>query len=123
MFRYLKQVIDFVASCIYNTWKVHIEKISFFDWDEGNSLKNPSKHGISNEDMEEAFFDHRKKTLNDVIHSGEEERYIILGQTKKGKTLFIVYTKRGQKIRIISSRGANKKERLLYEKANTTTRI
>lgn len=43
----------------------------------------------------------------DILHSGQEERYILLGKTKQQRLLFIVFTLRDAKIRVISARGTN----------------
>ncbi|OGF75946.1 hypothetical protein A3H65_04465 [Candidatus Giovannonibacteria bacterium RIFCSPLOWO2_02_FULL_45_14] len=86
-----------------------------FEWDKGNQGKNLLKHVVSDEECEEVFFDERKKILKDVLHSGKEERYLLLGQTKEKRILFIVFTIRKNKIRIISARDLNKKELKLYE--------
>ncbi|MBI4036186.1 BrnT family toxin [Candidatus Daviesbacteria bacterium] len=56
-----------------------------------------------------------KVIYKDVFHSKDEERFIILGKTKKGRLLYIVFTYRRKKIRIISVRDINKKEVLNYE--------
>lgn len=93
-------------------------KITEFEWDEGNENKNLLKHQVSNEECEEIFFDQDKKVLKDVLHSIDEERYIIIGKTKKDRLLFIVFTIRKNKIRIISARDLNSKEKKLYEKSN-----
>jgi uncharacterized protein len=87
-----------------------------FEWDKGNKDKNWKLHHVKNEEAEETFFDDKKKILKDNLHSGSENRYILLGATKKNKILFIVFTIRNKKIRIISSRNINKKEIHLYEK-------
>ncbi len=87
-----------------------------FEWDRGNAGKN-KKHGIEDTESEESFFDENKVLLRDVLHSGGEERFILLGKTKGGDLLFVVFTQRNEKIRIISARRANKKEVPLYEKA------
>lgn len=92
-----------------------IKDIPEFDWDKGNKDKNWEKHLVKNEESEEAFFDEKKKILKDALHSGKEKRYILLGKTKNGKILFIVFTIRNGKIRIISARNLNKKEVHLYE--------
>ncbi len=88
-----------------------------FEWDKGNAGKN-LKHGVSDYECEEAFFDEAKHVLKDVLHSGNEERDILLGKTKKSRLLYVVYTKRGKKIRVISARPINRKERHFYEKEN-----
>jgi hypothetical protein len=86
-----------------------------FEWDKGNIDKNFKKHRIANEEAEEVF-------LNDPLisedkkHSSAEKRYQCLGITDKNKKLFVSFTLRNGKIRIISDRNMNKKERNTYEK-------
>ena len=87
-----------------------------FDWDEANKSKNWIKHNVKTNECEEAFFDQNKVMFNDVLHSGNESRFIILGKTKKQRLLFIVFTIRHKKVRIISARDTDAKERRLYEK-------
>ena len=87
-----------------------------FEWDKGNIDKN-KKHNVDNSEAEEVFFDRNKVTLKDKKHSGIENRYILLGRTKKKRLLYIIFTKRGKKVRIISARNINKREVILYEKA------
>ena len=90
---------------------------SEFEWDKGNIEKN-KKHNVEDREAEETFFDENKVKFSDIIHStGQEERLRIIGKTKKGRLLFIVFTKRENKIRIISARDVNRKEVPLYEKA------
>ncbi len=61
------------------------------------------------------FYDDKKLILNDILHSGKEPRFILLGKTKANRLLFTIFTIRNNKIRIISSRDVNKKEKKLYE--------
>jgi len=70
---------------------------------------------VEDKEAEEPFFDKGHKRFKDRLHSGEEERFRIIGKTKKERLLFIAFTMRGKKIRIISARGINKKEVKLYE--------
>lgn len=92
-----------------------IDKIILdFEWDKGNIEKN-KKHQVDAKEAEEIFFDEGKVILRDKLHSKSEDRYIILGKTKKDKLLYVVFTKRKTKIRIISARDVNKKEVYLYE--------
>lgn len=86
-----------------------------FEWDKGNRGKNFDKHGVSDHECEEAFFDPNKKILRDILHSAREERYILLGQSKENRMLLIAFTLRKDKVRVISARDLNKKERKLYE--------
>ena len=93
-----------------------IKEVVEFNWDEGNQGKN-LKHNVTDEESEEVFFDQTRYIFKDIVHSQEEERLRILGKTKHGRLLFIVFTKRKNKIRIILARPINKKEVSLYEKA------
>lgn len=85
-----------------------------FEWDKGNVSKN-KKHNVEDKEVEEVFFDESKKTFKDHLHSNGEERFRIIGKTKKGRLLFVVFTMRKGKARIISARDISKKEVYLYE--------
>ena len=87
-----------------------------FLWDKGNRDKNWIRHGVYLEECEEAFFDPEKKIFSDALHSGIERRYILLAKTMQKRLLFIVFTIRGRKVRVVSARDLNKKEYHLYEK-------
>lgn len=86
-----------------------------FDWDKGNIEKN-KKHDVKDKETEEPFFDEEKILYKDTLHSKKEERFILIGRTKKGRLLYIVFTERGEKVRVISARNINKKEVAMYEK-------
>lgn len=87
-----------------------------FQWDQGNIDKNKKKHRVSDQESEEVFFDEKKKTFIDKVHSDKEERFRIIGKTKQQRLLFVVFTVRKGKVRIISARDINRKEVKLYEK-------
>lgn len=93
-----------------------LKELIRFIWDKGNIDKNWKKHKVSNKECEEVFFDESKKIAKDKLHSEKEDRFIILGKTKKERLLFIIFTIRNNKIRIISARDINRKEKKLYEK-------
>ena len=86
-----------------------------FEWNQGNKSKNWARHKVADEECEEVFFDTYKKILKDRLHSGKEARHILIGQTKKQRVLFLVFTIRSHGIRVISARDLNKKEKHLYE--------
>ena len=65
-------------------------------------------------ECEEIFFNQPLIVADDEKHSGNEKRFYALGKTDRGKRLFIVFTLRDNKIRIISVRGMSKKERSIY---------
>ncbi len=86
-----------------------------FEWDEHNRTKIRLRHNITLEEAEQAFFNSRK-IIVDQKHSAAEQRYQLLGINNADKILFIVFTIRQRKIRIISARNASKKERGGYGK-------
>lgn len=86
-----------------------------FEWDEGNKTKSFLKHAITNDEAEEVFVN-LNFVQKDEKHSNIEERFNILGVSHDGKIIFSVFTARGGKVRIISSRPASQKERNAYEK-------
>ena len=85
-----------------------------FEWDAGNSEKNLIKHGVTIAEFEEAFADEGKIVREDKEHSLTEIRHHLLGKTNRGRLLFISFTVRGDKIRVISARAAHKRERAYY---------
>lgn len=87
-----------------------------FQWDEGNIGKSFKKHRVEDREAEEPFFDKKRKIYKDKLHSKKEERYVLIGETKKKRLLYTVFAMRRKKVRIISSRDINKKEVHLYEK-------
>lgn len=87
-----------------------------FEWDKGNIEKSYVKHGITNKEAEEVFFNKPLKIFQDAKHSQEEKRFLAYGATNQKRGLTIVFTIRKQKIRVVSARNQNKKERRIYEK-------
>ncbi len=94
---------------------INFSKITGFDWNKGNIDKNFQKHNITDQESESVFFDPHKKILKDTHHSKSEKRFILIGKSKQNRKIFIAFTIRKNKIRIISARLLNKKEYYLYE--------
>ena len=86
-----------------------------FDWDNDKLIKNIKKHAVSFEEATTVFTDILSLTIEDPLHSYDEERYIIIGQSVKNRLLVVVHTDLDDTIRIISARLATKKERKFYE--------
>lgn len=86
-----------------------------FEWDENKSLENYRKHGIDFEEAKTVFNDPSATTIYDPDHSINEDRFIDLGRSSKGRILVVVYTERNETIRLISSRIATKRECWNYE--------
>ena len=85
-----------------------------FDWDEGNKAKNWTKHKVLWQECEDVFFNDPLFIFPDIKHSEKEERYQALGHTNNKRLLFISFTIRKEKIRIISAREMSQKERKIY---------
>lgn len=92
-------------------------RIERFDWDEGNSRKNLDKHGVSQAETEQVFFNQPLLVVADARHSDREVRLHALGRTDTGRLLHITFTLRGYgtTIRVISARTMHRKERERYE--------
>lgn len=88
-----------------------------FDWDKGNIGKNWERHRVTHIECEEVFFNIPLIAKEDEPHSRLEKRYYALGKADNGRLLFVVFTRRGNKIRVISARDMNRKERKVYEEA------
>ncbi len=93
---------------------VNISNCDGFQWDDGNIDKNWQKHKVKNSECEEVFFNQPLMIGHDHKHSTAEKRYFVLGQTDTGRKLFIVFTIRAEKIRVISARNMTKKEKRKY---------
>ena len=89
-------------------------KIVGFEWDGGNKTKNWLKHKILWQECEDIFFNKPLLIYPDIEHSDKEERYHALGHANNGKFLFISFTIRRDRIRVISAREMNRKERKIY---------
>ena len=87
-----------------------------FEWDDGNSNKNLTKHKVSDSECEQVFFNQPFISGSDVRHSHDESRYYALGKTDTGRRLFVVYTIRNQFIRVISARDMNRNEKREFER-------
>ena len=83
--------------------------------DEGNATKNWEKHDVSQVECEQIFFNNPLVVKHDKKHSLTETRYYALGRTDEERYLFIVFTIREDKIRMISARDMNRSERMRYQ--------
>ena len=83
-----------------------------FEWDEDKAALNLKKHGVRFETAARVFEDEDRIEFYDSAHSTEEDRYNTIGMVDS--VLFVVYTERKNRVRLISARPANSKERRLY---------
>lgn len=86
-----------------------------FVWDERKNQINIKKHGVSFQTAALVFGDDYRIEILDRAHSREEERFINVGMAGDSLiVLYVVYTERENKIRLISARKASKTEREMY---------
>ena len=85
-----------------------------FEWDEDKAARNLEKHGVSFVAAVAVFEDPRRIERLDLRQDYGEDRVQAIGRSK-GRVLFVVYTRRGELIRLISARRANRNERQAYE--------
>ena len=97
---------------------IDLTKIIGFDWDDGNARKN-NKHAVSMAESEQVFFNAPLLLLIDGKHSDREYRFHALGKTDQARLLHITFMlrKAETKIRVVSARPMNRKERVIYEQA------
>jgi uncharacterized DUF497 family protein len=88
-----------------------------FEWDAGNARKSVDKHGVSQSEAEQVFFNVPLLVAGDPRHSDAETRFHALGKTDADRRLHITFTLRaeGTKIRVISARDMSRKERSVYD--------
>ena len=89
-----------------------------FDWGAGNERKSADKHGVTQAEAEQAFFNDPILMTEDVAHSCDEPRLHVLGRTNAGRSLNITFTLRQNdtRIRVTSARDMHRKERSHYDK-------
>jgi hypothetical protein len=88
-----------------------------FDWDAGNVEKNWRRHHVSRGECEEVFFSHPLVLVPAVVRTTVEPRYYALGRSVTGRSLFIVFTRRGDRLRVISARDMSRRERRIHAQA------
>ena len=94
-------------------------EVTGFEWDDGNARKSVEKHGVSQPEAEQVFFNQPLLVLDDKKHSGYEACFHALGKIDGGRLLHITFTLRLSEtlIRVISARDMHRKERATYDQA------
>jgi hypothetical protein len=87
-----------------------------FEWDPAKAVANPRKQAVSFEEAASAFSDEHALVIEDPDHSGDEERFVLLGLSAKLRMLVVVhcYRERDEVIRLISARKAKPQESRHY---------
>ncbi len=92
-----------------------------FQWDQGNAEKNWIAHRVTQAECEQVLLGAQLLVVQDVQHSERERRYYALGRTEAERRMFIVFTIRGELVRVISARDMSPRERRAYERAREET--
>ncbi len=87
------------------------------EWDVAKNIANIKKHHINFKDAALVFSDNNRIEIYDAMHSDTENRYIVIGIVDD--ILFVVYTERGDSLRIISARNATAAEKEYYYGKNS----
>lgn len=85
-----------------------------FEWDPKKAAATARKHRVAFDEAMTVFADARSITAYDPDHSEQEDRFLTIGTSFKGRVLFNRHTDRGDTIRIVSARRANQKEKQEY---------
>jgi hypothetical protein len=86
-----------------------------FEWDDAKEKINLTKHSIDFSTASLVFQDKNRIEFYDEAHSEYEDRYITIGQINNiAIVVTVVYTERGDAIRLISARKATSQERSAY---------
>lgn len=87
-----------------------------FDWDPAKAAANLRKHGISFDEAQTVFLDEHALILVDPDHSGQEERFVLLGLSSVLRVLVVVHCYRDDEavLRLVSARRATRSERAQY---------
>ena len=88
-----------------------------FEWDPRRAAANVRKHGVSFAEAESAFYDDYATVTDDPDHSGDDQRFLLLGMSAGLRVLVVVHCVReaGSVIRLISARKATRSERAQYD--------
>lgn len=100
--------------------KISLPKILIFEWDQGN-LEHIKKHSVAFNECEDIFYND-PVYFEDKKHSETEERFLAYGITYEQRLLTVVFTVRNTKLRVISARNQNKKEKVIYQTSKMSNR-
>jgi uncharacterized DUF497 family protein len=88
-----------------------------FEWDARKAKANRAKHGVAFDEAATVFGDPLGRIADDPRRSEGEERHVLLGESDRRRLLVVMFTERGEVIRLISARKATRRERKEYEEA------
>ena len=86
-----------------------------FEWDPDKAQTNLRKHRVGFQEAATVFRDPLSVTIFDPDHSRDEDRYVTIGQTQRGRVVMVAHTDRRERTRIVSARELTRAEREAYE--------
>jgi len=89
-----------------------------FEWDPQKATANQRKHGVTFDEAVTAFGDLFGIVVDDPRHSVVEDRMALLGYSQANRLLAVMFTERGDRVRLISARTATRRERKTYEESS-----
>jgi uncharacterized DUF497 family protein len=92
-----------------------VERGPRFEWDTRKARDNLVEHGVSFDEAVSVFGDPLGRIIEDPHHSEAEERFVLLGHSVRRRLLVVVFTERGDAIRLIGAREVTRRERKDYE--------
>ena len=84
-----------------------------------DAARNLAKHRVSFDEASTVFADRLSLAIPDPDHSEDEDRWIIIGQSNRGRILVVIHTENNNTVRVISAREAERRERVKYEEARS----
>ena len=91
-----------------------------FEWDDTKAAANLANHGVSFERARLVFADPFAVGRIDDREDYGEDRFTMVGMVE-GTLIFVVYTERGDRVRIITARRATRHEQDDYFEQNGQT--
>jgi uncharacterized DUF497 family protein len=85
-----------------------------FDWDDDN-VDHIARHGAVVDEVMDAFMDPQAVQLRSRT-VGKEVRWSFVARTSAGRTLFVVYTRRSGRVRVVTARDAAPRESAFYRR-------
>jgi len=86
-----------------------------FEWDPRKAGSNLKKHGVSFAEALTVFSDPVARIFDDLDHSSDERREIIVGHSRRPRLLIVGFTERVGRVRIITARRASRVETKRHE--------
>lgn len=89
-----------------------------FEWDSVKAWQNAAKHSVTFEEAQTVFRDPLGGIIDDPLHSTDEQRLLLIGMSDRQRLITVMFTEKGDRIRLISARQVTRVERRNYEETS-----